>query len=113
MATAQTLATWRRTLTIGALAGVGVGIVLPAVLTAVGGVAALVLGEMRGHRLVADAVNAAAPVLLYLLDLPATLLNRAFPGHSDSALLMLALPPIAWMLAGIVAAGLVRMVVRR
>lgn len=106
-------ALWRRTLIIGALAGVGVGMALPALLMVVGGVAALVLGEMRGHRFIADAVNATAPVLLYLLDLPATLLNRAFPGHSDSVLLMMAAPPIAWMVAGMAAAALVRLVVRR
>jgi len=106
-------AAWRRTLTVGALAGVGVGMVLPAVLMVIGGVAALVLGDMRGHRMVADAVNAAAPVLLFLLDLPPTLLARAFPGRSDSALLMLLAPPIAWALVGMAGAAILRLVVRR
>jgi len=104
---------WRRTLAIGALVGLGVGIALPLALMLAGGFVGLTLRGTPGFWAVGKAINLTAPVLLAVLDLPHTLVARALPGHSDSALLTLVAPPPAWILAGMAGAGVLRIVTGR
>ncbi len=103
----------RRTLAIGALVGLGVGVVLPLALMLAGGFVGLTLRGTPGFWAVGKAINLTAPVLLAVLDLPHTLIAGALPGHSDSALLTLVAPPPAWILAGMASATLVRLVRKR
>ncbi|MGD9496912.1 MAG: hypothetical protein AB7Y46_11470 [Armatimonadota bacterium] len=105
-------ASWRRTLSAGALAGVGIGVVLPLVVIIAGGALGLAL---RGKTFldVGQTLNRTAPVLLAFLDAPARVMAGAFPGHSDSALLTVVAPPLMWAAAGMAVAAVRRLLMRR